>query len=62
LLPLFGLAWGARLQRPDGRPFLELHNAIGTRRLSMAIGSTFTRTPLKILTAEAVTEPRPHER
>ena len=80
------IAYLARLQRPDGRPFLviagvhaigslgavayladtdhvrALHDAIGTRRFSMVIGSTFTRTPLKILSTEALTEPRPHER
>jgi hypothetical protein len=80
------VAYLARLQRPDGRPFLviagvhavgslgavthladidhvrALHNAVGARRFSMVIGSSFTRTPLKILSTQALTQPRPHER
>jgi hypothetical protein len=78
------IAYFARLQRPDGRPFLviagvhaigslgvvaylsdtdrlrSLHNAVGGGEFSMVIGCSFTRTPLKVLSTEAITEPRPH--
>ncbi|HZD01161.1 MAG TPA: sigma-70 family RNA polymerase sigma factor [Actinomycetes bacterium] len=38
----------------------SLHIAVGGRAFSMVIGCSFTRTPLKILSAEALSEPRAH--
>jgi hypothetical protein len=37
-----------------------LHNAVGSQGFSMVVGCRFTRSPLKILEAEALTEPQTH--
>jgi len=78
------IAYLARLQRPDGRPFLviagvhaigslgavaylsdtehvrNLHKTVGGQGFSMIIECTFRRTPLKVRSTEALTEPRTH--
>jgi hypothetical protein len=38
----------------------DLHRTVGTKPFSMAVSSTFTRSPLRILTSEPLAPPRLH--
>jgi transcriptional regulator with XRE-family HTH domain len=46
----------------DSENIRELHRAVGRSGFSLVVGCQFTRTPLKILAAEALTKPHLHDR